>query len=257
MSNITNTEQEYIDIFEQNYAQICNNISDVLNTPRRAALKQFSAIGFPDYRHEDFQITDYAKIFQHNYGVELKRSSVDVTLEEVFRCDVPELDTYLITVINGHYYSDTFGENPLPKGVIIGSLAEMTEKHGDIVAKYYNKQVEKSDDPMAHFNTMFAQDGVFMYVPRGIMLEKPIQIINILSSAHDRLTFQRGLYIIEEGATAKVLVCDHTLSDNHFAAVHARRKWCFRLLSCRKSAQSCESGYFNVYKTGSIIQCVE
>lgn len=65
-------------------------------------------------------------------------------------------------------------------------------------------------------NTAFAQDGVFIYVPAGVCIERPIQVVNLLRAKADLMAFQRNLFVLERGAKATVLVCDHTLSDHTF-----------------------------------------
>ena len=50
---------------------------------------------------------------------------------------------------------------------------------------------------------MFAQDGVFIYIPKGVVLEKPLQIVNILTGDSDKVVFQRNLVVMEESSQAK------------------------------------------------------
>jgi len=75
-----------------------------------------------------------------------------------------------------------------------------------------------SKDGLAAFNTAFAQDGFVLYVPEGVVLEKPIQVINILRAPEDMLVQRRILVILEKGAQATLLFCDHALSSNQLFA---------------------------------------
>jgi Fe-S cluster assembly protein SufD len=63
---------------------------------------------------------------------------------------------------------------------------------------------------------MLTQDGLYVYVPRGVVLDKAIQVINILRSDVDLMVNRRVLIILEEGAEAKFLFCDHAMDDRHF-----------------------------------------
>ena len=60
-------------------------------------------------------------------------------------------------------------------------------------------------------NTAFSQDGIFLYVPEGVRMEKPIQIINLLLSDKNQMVQHRNLFVLERNATAQVIICDHTL----------------------------------------------
>lgn len=73
-----------------------------------------------------------------------------------------------------------FAQVHLPEGVIFGSLKEVAGKHPDLVKKYYGKLADTAEDGVTAFNTAFAQDGVLFYVPKNVVVEKPIQLVNIL-----------------------------------------------------------------------------
>jgi Fe-S cluster assembly protein SufD len=61
-----------------------------------------------------------------------------------------------------------------------------------------------------------ASDGVFIYVPEGVVLKKPIQIINLVRSDEDIFNQHRNLIIVGKNAEATLIVCDHTLSPQKF-----------------------------------------
>jgi Fe-S cluster assembly protein SufD len=112
--------------------------------------------------------------------------------------------------------ADNKRNKPLPEGVIITSLSEASEKHPELVEKYIGKLSENQKDEMVYFNHAFAQDGFFIYVPKNVQIDGPIQIINVLRADVDFMLNSHNLVIIEEGAKAQVLVCDHTRDDVRF-----------------------------------------
>ena len=59
---------------------------------------------------------------------------------------------------------------------------------------------------MTAFNTAFAQDGVLFYVPKNVVVEKPIQLVNILRGDVNFMVNRRVLIILEEGVHAVPLV---------------------------------------------------
>ena len=66
------------------------------------------------------------------------------------------------------------------------------------------------------FNTMFAQDGVLMYIPKNTILERPIQLVNILRADVDFMVNRRLLIVVEDGAQARLLICDHAMDEVNF-----------------------------------------
>ncbi len=73
-----------------------------------------------------------------------------------------------------------------------------------------------NDDAVSALNTMLVQDGIFIYVPRGVRVEQPVQIVNMLHSGVDMMANRRVLIILEENSSLNILFCDHTDSNAQF-----------------------------------------
>ena len=209
-------EQQYIDLFTQCEAMICRQSADVLNAPRAKAFADFEKLGFPTRKQEKYKYTEVSKYFAPDYGLNLNRLEFPVNPYEVFKCDVPNMSTSLYFVVNDTFDKHVHPSAQLPEGVYFGSLKDMAEQRPDLVRKYYGKLADTSKDALAAFNTMFAQDGVCMYVPKNVVLERPIQLVNILRADVATLVNRRLLIILEEGAQAKLLICDHAMDEVNF-----------------------------------------
>ena len=205
-----NSEQQYIELYEQARGMICQHSSDVMNAVRDVAFERFRTIGFPTRKVERYKYTDMQTLFVPNYGLNLNRLEIPVNPYDAFRCDVPNLSTMLYFVVNDAFYLKALPKSHLPEGVVVGSLKEFA------TTTYYNRLAAKDDDAVTHLNTMLAQDGLYVYVPKGVVLERAIQVINILRSDVDLMVNRRVLIVLEEGAEAKFLFCDHAADDRHF-----------------------------------------
>lgn len=210
-------EQQYIDLFSQTEAMICRHSAEVLNAPRAAAFADFERLGFPTRKQEKYKYTDISKFFEPDYGLNLNRLDIPVNPYEVFKCDVPNMSTSLYFVVNDAFCKVT-PPAALPEGVIFGSLKEMAETHPELVKKYYGQLADTSKDGVTAFNTTFAQDGVFLYVPKNVVVEKPIQLVNILRADVNFMVNRRVLVVLEEGSQARLLVCDHAMDNVNFLA---------------------------------------
>jgi len=205
-----------VSLFEQNKEILNQGSSPILNRIREVSVKRFAQIGIPDFKHEDYKYTNLKPAFEKSYRQELVRESGLINLNEVFKCNIPQLDTHLVFLVNGWFYS---GNNPgaaLPKGVVLGSLEQIANEQPELLQNYLNRQAGLSNDPMVALNTAFAKDGFFIYIPIAAVIEKPIQIINLLSSDDNLMATQRNLIVAEAGSQVKVLVCDHTLTSASF-----------------------------------------
>lgn len=210
------SEQQYIDLFTQCEAMICRHSADVLNAPRAKAFADFERLGFPTKKQEKYKYTEVGKYFAPDYGLNLNRLDIPVNPYEVFKCDVPNMSTALHFVVNDTFYDKVQPTGQLPEGVIFASLKEVAIQQPELVKKYYGKLVQTSEDALAAFNTMFAQDGVLMYIPKNVVVEKPLQLVNILRADVDFMVNRRILIILEEGAQAKLLICDHAMDNVNF-----------------------------------------
>ncbi len=210
------SEQQYIDLFSQCEAMIRRHSSEVLNAPRAKAFADFKAVGFPTRKEEKYKYTDVDKLFEPDYGLNLNRLDIPVNPYEVFKCDVPNMSTALYFVVNDTFYNQTQTKPQLPEGVLLGSLKELSEQHPELVQKYYGTLANTSKDGVTAFNTTFAQDGFMLYVPKGVVMDKPIQLVNILRGDVDFMVNRRILVVLEDGAQAHLLICDHAMDNVNF-----------------------------------------
>jgi len=206
------SEQQYIDLYQQARTMICDHSSEVMNGQRDDAFQRFQSSGFPTRQVERYKYTDIAKLFEPDYGLNLSRLDIPVNPYDVFRCDVPNLSTSLYFVVNDAFYTAIQSKGHIPEGVVMGSLKDLA------TSAYYNQLAGKDDDGVTNLNTMLAQDGLYVYVPKGVVVDRAIQVINILRSDVDLMVNRRVLIIVEEGAEAKFLFCDHAADDRHFLA---------------------------------------
>ena len=217
-----NSEQQYIDLYQQAREMIFSHAPEAMNAVRDEAFEDFKAQGFPSKKVERYKYTDIQKLFVPDYGVNINRLQIPVDPYEAFRCDVPNLSTSLYFVVNDMFYHDDKPKGHLPEGVIVGSLRDYPE----LIAKYYAKQAKTRDDAVTALNTMLAQDGMLVYVPKHVKVDRAIQVINILKATPqnaqrivpDLMVNRRVLIVLEEGAEIKMLFCDHAADDKNFLA---------------------------------------
>lgn len=212
------SEKQYIDLYNQCKGMINKHAPQVLNDLRDKAFDDFCRLGFPSNKVERYKYTDMQKIFEPDYGLNLNRLEIPVNPYDVFKCDVPNLSTSLYFVVNDSFYDKILPKCSLAEGVIVGSLSKVATEHPELVAKYYGKIANTGDDAVTALNTMLSQDGLMVYVPKNVKVEKAIQVINILRSDVDLMVNRRVLIVMEQGSEAKFLFCDHAADDRNFLA---------------------------------------
>lgn len=209
-------EKQYIDLYRQAAGMICGHSAGVMNAVRDRAFYDFQRLGFPSKKVERYKYTDMAALFEPDYGLNLNRLDIPVNPYDVFHCDVPNLSTSLYFVVNDAFYDKMLPKTQLPEGVIIGSLSAVAAERPELVTKYYAKIAGTEKDAATALNTMLAQDGLLVYVPKNVKVDRTVQVINILRSDVDLMVNRRVLIIVEEGAEIKLLFCDHAADDRRF-----------------------------------------
>ncbi|MCD7972957.1 MAG: Fe-S cluster assembly protein SufD [Candidatus Azobacteroides sp.] len=211
-------EKQYTDLFEQYREVIDEHAAPVLNTLRDKAFNDFRQLGFPTTKLEDYKYTDIRQAFEPDYGLNIKRLDIPVNPYQAFQCDVPNMSTHLYFLSNDSFYDKELPEAGLPEGVLLGSLKEYANMHPELVGKYYGKLADTSKDGTVAFNTAFVQDGFFLYVPKGVVWQHPIQLINLFRSDVDYLANRRMLIVLEDNTQTKLLICEHAMDDRRFLA---------------------------------------
>jgi len=212
---ISQTDQ-LVSLFERNRENLNQGSSPILNRMREVSAKRFAQTGIPGFKNEDYKYTNLKPAFEKSYHQELKRESGLINLNEVFKHNIPELDSYLVFLVNGWFYKGNKPGAELPNGVVLGSLEQISNEHPELIQNHINRQAGLSNDPFTALNTAFVKDGFFLFVPKGVIIEKPIQVINLLSSDENLLVTQRNLIVAEAGSQVKLVVCDQTLNSTTY-----------------------------------------
>lgn len=215
--------KQYTDIYRQHRDWVDNGSCNVMNQHRETAANLLSEQGLPTHKVERYKYTDANEAFAPDFGLNLMRKPMDVNPYDTFKCNVPNLSTSLFFVVN-----DMPAEAPqssyalLPEGVIVSSLNKVAASHPELLEKYYNhaaaedRDFRTGHDGVTLLNTMLAQDGLLIYLPKNTVLKAPIQVVNVVSANMDLMCVRRVLIVAEEGAQGSVLFCDHAEGDKQY-----------------------------------------
>lgn len=216
-----NAEKQYIDLFHGQRALIDEHSAPALNAHRDAAADVLARVGLQ--RPKDFTHVDPAEALAIDYSLNLARHNVPTAREDLFTCAVPELSTHVHFLVNEQYVAQENRTMTVADGCYVGSLREFAKQRPDLIATYYNqlagKRTDTGDERSKRYevcslgesalNTMLCQDGFVLYVPAGVQMDRPVQLISLLRAVEDFMAVQRVLVIVEDGAKASLLTCEH------------------------------------------------
>jgi len=209
---MNNSLKQYIDLHDLQLATIERLAPTPLNALRKQARQALEGAVLPRKGSDDYEATDLNMVFAPDYGVNINHVDLSRESTTMFRCEVPNLSTCLYYVFNDTFRpSSTAGKS----GDNASVESFQATKHPEVLAQHYGT-VACLSNPCTALNTMLAQDGVLIYVPKGSHTTRPIQLINVFDANARLMAVRRLLIVLEDDAQAKVLVCDHTKGDRQY-----------------------------------------
>ena len=208
-----NSLQQYIDLYNHHRDAIERNAPDALNALRPQALSVLQNVELPRRGDENYEVTDINRLFAPDYGVNINRVNLSADPAEAFRCDVPNMSTWMFFFYNDIFHASRKSPS-LPDSVIVEPFSVAATNHPELLAKYLGTVAPKQN-AQAALNTLLAQEGLLVYVPKGIVLERPLQLVNIMNAGGNIMAVRRLLIVVGEKAQATMLVCDHTQNQQH------------------------------------------
>lgn len=157
----------------------------------------------PDLCDVDFdQYTYYVKPSNKEQSNDWQE--VDETIKDTFdRLGILEAEKEYLAGVSTQYESEVVYHNMLEevvsKGVVFLDTDSALKQYPDLFKKYFDTIVSYTDNKFAALNGAVWSGGSFIYVPKGVKLEKPLQSYFRINS-EQMGQFERTLIIVDEGA---------------------------------------------------------
>jgi Fe-S cluster assembly protein SufD len=210
---------------------------------RKNALTAFYELGFPTTKQENWKYTNVAPIAKAPFKYSAAPATVDA--DTIKNYLIPEIDQYLLTFVNGHFAPEHSQINGLGNGVVVKNLLSAYATHGTIIESHLSKYVKHQTNPFTALNTAFINDGVFIQVPAGVEMHKPIHLLFISteSSTQQIASHIRNLIIVEEKAKVEFVfnyrsAGDHQNLSNIVTEIAAQKGSRIELVKVQKESES-------------------
>ena len=131
-------------------------------------------------------------------------NEVPETVKNTFdKLGIPEAEQKYLAGVSTQYESEVVYHNMLKeveeKGVIFLSTDMALKLYPDLFKKYFGTVVPFADNKFSALNGAVWSGGSFIYVPKGVHLEKPLQSYFRINNEKSG-QFERTLIIVDEGA---------------------------------------------------------
>lgn len=131
---------------------------------------------------------------------------VPETIKNTFdKLGIPEAEQKFLSGVGAQYESEmvyhSIQEHLEKKGVIFKSIENGLRDHPDLFREYFGTVIPIEDNKFAALNSAVWSGGSFVYVPKGVKVDLPMQAYFRINTA-DAGQFERTLIILEEDAQA-------------------------------------------------------
>jgi Fe-S cluster assembly protein SufD len=204
LATATQAIQNYAESFSGLEASAPSGQSTWLRNLRRLGYARFTETGFPTIRDEDWRFTNVSAIAQTPFrlvrnGHHLP-SRADIAPYQIAgtACE--------LVFVDGRFAAGLSSVANLPGGAKAGSLAAEIEQNPGAIEPHLGRYLNIQRDAFAALNTAFVDDGAYVFVPKGVVLDSPIHLL-FLSTAHEFpvVSHPRNLIVIGENSQATIV----------------------------------------------------
>ena len=183
---------------------------------RKAGIASFADQGFPTLQDEDWRFTNVAPIAKlpfHLAGEIAVNGAETAALEESVFARLPG---HRLVFVNGFFSAKLSSIKPVAGGVRIENLSAALAKDSALIEKHLGQYAHTANNTFAALNQAFFTDGAFIFVPSGVEVAEPVQLIYISSAKQNGETIlPRNLVIAE--ANSKLTVVESYISTGNVA----------------------------------------
>jgi Fe-S cluster assembly protein SufB len=161
----------------------------------------------PDLSFIDFQ--DYTYFIKSSEKTESSWEDVPQEIKDTFnKIGIPEAEQKYLAGVTTQFESEAVYHSTIQElvdlGVVFCDTDTAVREYPEIVKQYFTNSVPYDDNKYAALNTAVWSGGSFIYVPKGVKVEKPLQSYFRINS-EQMGQFERTLIIVDEGASVNYI----------------------------------------------------
>jgi Fe-S cluster assembly protein SufD len=183
---------------------------------RKAGLACFAELGFPKLSDEDWRFTNVAPIAKLPFTLAPEAAVNGAESRAINDSVFARLAGHRLVFVNGFFSAKLSSIKPVSGGARIENLSAALAKDSGFIEKHLGKYAHTANNTFAALNQALFSDGAFIFVPQGVTVAEPVQLIYISSAKNSGETIlPRNLVIAE--ANSKLTVVESYISTANVA----------------------------------------
>lgn len=191
--------------FDTVLADVHPEVPNEIRELRHKAVERLRAIGLPNTRQERWKYTNLAPVGKERYRLDGQRQISRDDFKPFLICDVSSAE---VVFVNGRYDGTLSNCRSLPPSVVLKPIREAWADRDLRGALTATGAIGDEAHPFAALNTALLDDGVFLHVPDGVVVEKPVALLFVSSGGGDERVIAAPRIVIVAGHNAQVRVVE-------------------------------------------------
>ncbi len=183
--------------------------SEAVQLIRQEAMNRFEQLGLPTSKNEEYRYTPISRALEKNFSADEATPAYLLSQEskETIRQQLPKnLPANILVFVNGQWIEDLSSIVTPSENLVIKPFSQALSENPDLIEAYFSRQADFRQDAFVALNTALAEEGLFVYVPLGKVVEEPILAYFITDTTQGKVMTQaRNLYIAGENSQLTVV----------------------------------------------------
>ncbi|MET4084154.1 Fe-S cluster assembly protein SufD [Pedobacter sp. UYP30] len=191
-----------------------SNKQDSLSTIRESGFTTFKQVGLPSYKNEEWKYTKVKSLFKQEFTFLGDEHAPSIGIADVDAIRLPGSEqANELVFLNGKFSPALSTIRSTADELVVLPLNEAAKgEHKELVAEHLNKSSSVIKDGLQALNTSFINEGVFIFVPKNKMVERPVYFYHITNARENyTLSQPRSLLFVSENAKLQVVESYTTL----------------------------------------------
>jgi len=205
MTGVKETPNRYLSSFERFEKDLAGDGQSWLHEIRKAAIQCFAELGFPSTRIEDWKYTNVAPIAKIDFEP-AQREPGRVSGADIARSPFVGPDSIRLVFVDGRFSEELSSLEALPQGTAVGSLTQELENGNATLQAHLSRYADYNEHAFTALNTAFIEDGAFIEIQKGVVVEKPIHLLFVSTTGGEaRVSHPRNLIVAGRESQAIII----------------------------------------------------
>ncbi|MBI3894923.1 MAG: Fe-S cluster assembly protein SufD [Acidobacteria bacterium] len=206
MPDVITPQEVYLASFQALKKRLAAKEPGWLQRLRQEAIQAFTELGFPTTRHEEWKYTSVTPIAQTPFQTPWEQKDLSWKPETAALEPWRSLSDVCLVFVNGSFCESLSSFQGLPSGVKAGNLASLLPGSPDGFMEHLARYADHRNHPFIALNTALWQDGAYLWLPKGTVLERPVHLL-FISTAKDAplVSHPRSLVLAERESQATII----------------------------------------------------